>query len=131
MRRYFMETNVRQLAESFKNLDKQIKELEKQKEEIKAQLVTIPNLKEYFKEDGVKVILQEGKSLSKIDVEKLSKLITIEEYIQISTVTEKTLTEAFPNLVAEVKVENGKGQPYPQVLKMTKEDKEIAGKMIV
>jgi hypothetical protein len=82
--------NIREVANHYRQLNEVAKLVEKEMGSLKTILIE-NQVNEIFMEDEEKVVYQEGRQKSFLDSQKVYKVIGLENFIKIATVTETAL----------------------------------------
>ena len=121
--------NIREVAEHYKQLDEISKLAKKEMDLLKKTLIE-SEVSEYFLEEEMKVVFEEGKAKTYLDSQKVLQSIGIERFVEAATVTETSLKKLLENdvrtaevTIAEAKVTlDEKTAPSIKVGKMTKKE---------
>lgn len=122
-------SNIREVAKHYKQLDEISKLVKKEMDVLKKKLIEA-EVSEYFLEDETRVIFEEGKKKTYLDSFKVSETIGLEQYLHISTVTEKAIKDwahnieedYSPIIAAAKRTLDEKTAPTIKVGKMTKKE---------
>ena len=117
-------SNMREVADHFRQLDEIMKLAKKQSDALKKVLVE-NEVEEFFIEDEQKVVFQEGRVKTFIDVNVLVNNMTMSDFLSVATVTETALKnhDDGDELIALAKVTlDEKTAPSVKVAKMTKKE---------
>jgi len=125
------ETNVEEKARYYAALDSILKTIKNQMDLLKIDLIK-EKVSQYFEDEDLKVIFEEGKSTSYIDQKTLYKKMEkdgrIEQFVGVCKVTEKDLKmlDDGEKLLSKFKViTEKKTEPSIKVAKLTVEDKKM------
>lgn len=121
--------NIREVAEHYKQLDEISKLAKKEMDVLKKVLIEV-EVSEYFPEDEMKVVFEEGKKKTYLDSDKVFKMIGLERFLEVATVSETSLKNTLKNderlaekTIAEAKVTlEERTSPSIKIGKMTKKE---------
>lgn len=121
--------NIREVAEHYKQLDEISKLAKKEMDVLKKVLIEV-EVSEYFPEDEMKVVFEEGKKKTYLDSDKVFKMIGLERFLEAATVSETSLKNTLKNderlaekTIAEAKVTlEERTSPSIKIGKMTKKE---------
>lgn len=114
-------SSVRDVADRFRILSSFADQIKENMDRLKKRLLA-DQVKEYFPEDKIKVIFQEGRNLTEIDPKYVYENISTEEFLFVVKIVESKLKEIQPILAIDGKEVVGKAKPSISVKKMTKEE---------
>lgn len=89
--------NIREVAAHYKQLDEISKLAKKEMDLLKKKLIEA-EVSEYFLEDEMKVVFEEGKKRTALSSFRVAETIGFEEYLKISTVSEKAIKDWAHNI---------------------------------